>query len=273
MGSFKAAFCQFAVSGDILTNSKWIVSFMKEASGKGADIVHFSECALGGYAGVDIAGFDRYDWALLDSETEKIKLLAAELGIWVVLGTNYRDQESAAVHNSLLLINEQGQVCGRYDKRFCTPGDIVHYQPGEHFTTFEFKGVKCALLICYDLRFPELYRELKKMNVECVFQSFYNARQEEPSVHSHIMRQTMQCRAATNYFWVSMTNSCAKISPYPCCFIQPDGKIIAQLKDHEPDMGIQTVDTSRRFYDASAPYRDLAIKGILSNRCEYKKQR
>lgn len=268
-GEFKVALCQFDISDDIVENSGWIRSFIKESAEKKVDIVHFSECALGGYAGIDFESFDDYDWQLLESHIGKIKELAAEFRIWVILGTNYKDEQTQIIHNSLLLINQQGEITGRYDKRFCTSVDIKHYQPGEHFTIFELNGVKCALLICYDLRFPELYRELKKMDVQCVFQSFYNARQDGPSVHTHIMRQTMQCRAATNYFWVSMTNSSARWSPYPSCFIQPDGKIAANLEKETPGLMVQTVDTKIKFYDASEPYRDLAMSGALSNKSKY----
>ncbi len=265
MGKINIGLCQFPVSGDIEANSRRIRAFINEAAEKGTDIVHFSECALGGYASADIADFEDYDWQMLQLHTEKILRLAAEKRVWVVLGTNYKAPETGFIHNSLLLINNTGEIADRYDKRFCTPSDIVFYQPGEHFVIFELGGICCSLLICYDLRFPELYRELKKMGVECIFQSFYNARQSQPSVHTDIMQQTMQCRAATNYFWVSMTNSCAPISPYSSCIIRPDGKITAKLEDETPGLIVETIDTSQEFYDASAPYRNLAISGILSN--------
>ena len=270
MSKINVGLCQFEVGSDIEANSLQIRAFISEAAEKGADIVHFSECALGGYGSVDITDFAGYDWQLLDLHTEKISHLAAEKGVWVVLGTNYRDKTTGAIHNSLLLIDRNGKKIARYDKRFCTPGDIEFYQPGQHFVVFELDGVCCALLICYDLRFPELYRELKKMGVQCIFQSFYNARQTQPSVHSDIMQQTMQCRAATNYFWVSMTNSCAPICPYSSCLIRPDGKIVAKLKDETTSMMVETIDTSLEFYDASKPYRNLAINGILSNISEYR---
>ncbi len=266
MGQIKTAICQFEVGTDITANSGWIQSFLKEAAENGADIVHFSECALSGYAGVDFVNFEGFDWNFLDVQTEIIKKLVASLGIWAIIGTSHYNPDEPRPNNSLYLIDPGGRIALRYDKRFCTPTDIAYYMPGERFATFELNGVKCALLICYDLRFPELYRELKKMDVECVFQSFYNARQDAPSVHTDIMRQTMQCHAATNYFWVSMTNSCAPICPYPSCFIQPDGKIAAQLKDETPAMMIQTIDTTKQFYDASALYRNLAMQGILTNR-------
>jgi predicted amidohydrolase len=126
-------------------------------------------------------------------------------------------------------------------------------------------GVKCSLLICFDLRFPELYRELYKHKVNCILQSFYNARQKGPSVHTHIMRQTMQCRAATNHFWVSMSNSSGYYAPYPSCFIQPDGKIVCQLRPNRPGLMVNTVDLNRTFYDPMADFRTIAIRGRLHN--------
>ena len=122
-----------------------------------------------------------------------------------------------------------------------------------------------SLLICFDLRFPELYRKLYKQGVDCVFQSFYNARQKGPSVHTHIMRQTMQCRAATNHFWVSMANASGYYSPYPSCFIRPDGMIVGQLRSNRPGMIVNTVDVKRKFYDPMKNFRDMAIAGTLNN--------
>ena len=126
-------------------------------------------------------------------------------------------------------------------------------------------GVKCALLICFDVRFPEIYREVYQQGVHCVFQSFYNARQKGPSVHSDIMRQSMQCRAASNHLWVSMCNSSAHYSPYGSCFIRPDGKIVQQLKRNRPGLMINSVDLHESFYDPMEPYRDMAMSGRLNN--------
>ncbi len=265
-GVLKIATCQFDVSESILENAQWITNLMVKAKEAGASIVHFSECALSGYASVDFFTFEDYNWHALASNLNRIRNLARELEIWVVLGSSHLEGNQEKPFNSLYLIGPDGEIVDRYDKRFCTPAGIEYYSPGEHFTVFEINGVKCSLLICYDLRFPELYRELKKLDVDCIFQSFYNARQTKPSVHTHIMRQTMQCRAATNYFWVSMTNSSAPISPYSSCFIQPDGYILDSMESETAGLIVNTVDLSKTFYDASGPYRDLAMAGKLSNK-------
>jgi predicted amidohydrolase len=270
----KIATCQFAVGKDIRRNARQICEFLHKAKKAKADIVHFSECALSGYVGTDFPSFAGFDWDLLGEETEKIMSLASKLGLWVVLGSTHRltpdknirgQAEPNKPHNSLYLINPQGKIVDRYDKRFCTKGDLRRLTPGDHFVYFTIDKVKCSLLICFDLRFPEIYRELYKQKVNCVFQSFYNARQKGPSVHTHIMRQTMQAHAATNHFWISMSNASGYYSPYPSCFIQPDGVIVRQLKANRPGLMVNTVDMSKKFYDPMADFRDLAIAGILGN--------
>ena len=261
----KVATSQFAVSSSIKRNSRTICELLRKAKKSKADIVHFSECALSGYVGTDFPNFDGYDWGLLREETEKIMALAAKLGLWVVLGSTHRLTGPNKPHNSLYVINPKGRIVDRYDKRFCTKGDLRRLTPGNRFAYFTINGVKCSLLICFDLRFPEIYRDLYKQKVNCIFQSFYNARQKGPSVHTHIMRQTIQCRAATNYFWISMANASGYYSPYPSCFIQPDGKIARQLRANRAGLMVNTVDLKKKFYDPMADFRDMAIAGKLRN--------
>jgi predicted amidohydrolase len=264
-GVLKIATCQFAVGKGIGRNGRQICGFLRKAAKAKADIVHFPECALSGYVGTDFPSFAGYDWDLLKEETLKIMALASKLGLWVVLGSTHRLTESNRPHNSLYLISPQGEIIDRYDKRFCTRQDLRRMTPGDHFVFFTINGVQCSLLICFDLRFPELYRQLYKKGVNCIFQSFYNARQKGPSVHTHIMRQTMQCHAATNHFWVSMANASGYYSPYPSCIIAPDGKIVRQLRANRPGIMVNTVDLSQKFYDPMAEFRDMAIAGALGN--------
>ena len=264
-GKIRIATCQFAVGASIRRNANRIRSFMRRARRARAEIVHFSECALSGYAGAEIKSTDHLDWNLLHAETQSIMDLARHLKLWLVLGSTHRLTAPRKPHNSLYVINPKGQIVTRYDKRFGTPRDLDHYTPGNRFVTFNLNHVRCSLLICYDLRFPELYRELKKLKVQCIFQSFYNARQPGRSIHSDIMRQTMQCRAATNYFWISMTNSSAHYSPYASALIGPDGKIIDQLPLNRAGIMINSIDFTKEYYDAAGPFRHAALKGALGN--------
>jgi len=62
-----------------------------------------------------------------------------------------------------------------------------------------------------------------------------------------------------------MSNSSEYYSPYPSCFIEPDGKIAGQLEFNTAGIMTNTLNTGKRYYDPSAKFRDLAIKGILTN--------
>lgn len=259
-GKLAVATCQFPVSADISENAHWIRRQMSAARLQHADVVHFPECALSGYAGTDYKTMDEFNWDTQKKELESILRLAKELHVWVVLGATHRLSGDNKPHNSLYVINDSGKIIDRYDKRFCTKGDLKHFSPGDHFVTFEINGVKCGCLICYDIRFPELYRQYQKDGVRLMFHSFYNARQKEGSIHPKIMPPTAQARAATNNMFLSVNNSCAQRS-WQSIFVTPDGLIEKQLELDEPGVMVNLVDTSRDYYDASEPFRADAING------------
>lgn len=263
-GKLKIASCQFPVSADIRENYRWIESQVLEAKLKKADVVHFPECALSGYPGSDMKTLENFKWDELFSATDSLKALAKELKIWIVLGSMHRLSGSNKPHNSLYLINPEGEIADRYDKRFCTGGDLNYFSPGDHFVTFNINGVNCGLLICFDIRFPELYRQYSKLNADVIFQSFYNARQKKGGIHPVIMHITAQAMAASNYFYMSLTNSSAKES-WPCYFITPDGLVQNRLQDNVPGILISDIDISAKYYDASKPYRADAIDGKLNS--------
>lgn len=257
----RIATCQFSECWFPRRNAAIIRRYMATAKRRRADIIHFHEGALSGYMG-DIAS-KRYDWSALREQTELIMAEAKRLGLWVVLGSAHPLTPPHRPHNSLYLISPQGRIVDRYDKRFCMPAETDVYTPGDHFVTFKVKGVTCGLLICFDLRFPELYRELLKLGVQVLLQSFSNARTAGPGIHEHIMPQTMQARAASNGMWLSGANSSAYYSRYPSVLIRPDGCIEAKLSKNCAGIMVNAIDTSREFYDPAAEFRPLAMKGQL----------
>ncbi|MDA1349610.1 MAG: carbon-nitrogen hydrolase family protein [Chloroflexi bacterium] len=257
------ATCQFPVSEHIPKNSRYIQNQIAEAKRLGADIVHFSELALSGYGGVEYDSLDELDWPALERETQAVLDCIRREKVWVLLGSTHRLSPEYKPHNSTYLIDPSGKVVDRYDKRFCTAGDLNHYTSGDHFVTFDINGVKCGLLICYDIRFPELYREYRRMGVQVMFHSFYNARAQGRNIHTTIMRPSLQERAATNYMWVSANNSSGYYQSWPSVFIRPNGEIAQSLRQHKAGAMVNIADTTEEFYDASAPFRDRALSNIL----------
>ncbi|MBL7700242.1 MAG: carbon-nitrogen hydrolase family protein [Chitinophagaceae bacterium] len=263
-GKITVASCQFPVSADIQQNLHWIAEQMIEAKTKKATIVHFPECALSGYPGTDMTSLDNFNWKELGSATDSVASLAKKLEIWVVLGSMHRLSGRNKPYNSLYLITPEGVIADRYDKRFCTSTDLEYFTPGDHFVNFTLNGVSCGLLICYDVRFPELYRGYSALGTRVIFQSFYNAKSAAGSIHPLIMPVTAQANAASNYFYMSLTNSSAPES-WPCHFLTPDGLIQNKLEKNIPGILISVIDTSVEYYDASGEFRRDAIKGKLNS--------
>lgn len=260
----RIATCQFPVSADVAANGEWILRQMSEAKAGGAEVVHFPETALSGYAGVDHDSLAQFPWDRQREEFAKIQQAARNLGVWVILGATHQLTGDHKPHNSLYVIDANGAIVDRYDKRFCTTGDLKYYSPGDHFVTFELKGIRCGLLICYDIRFPELYRQYAKLGVRVMFHSFYNARQKEGSIHPKIMPPTAQAYAAANAMFISLNNASARHS-WESRFVTPDGLITAALTLDEPGVMINVVDTTKYYYDASGPFRPNAIEGTLNS--------
>ncbi|MFB3891218.1 MAG: carbon-nitrogen hydrolase family protein [Phycisphaerae bacterium] len=264
----RIATCQFSEDWNPTRNAVIMRRYIAAAARKGADVVHFHECALSGYFGGGMTknGYDpkNYDWAVLRIATESILAEAARRRVWVVFGSSHPLTPPHKPHNCLYVVSPRGKIIDRYDKRFCTEGDLEVYSPGDHFVSFTINGLTCSCLICYDLRFPELYRELARMGVRVLFDSFHNGRHKDAGIWAKIMRQTAQAHAGINAMWISMPNSSAYFSCWPSVFITPDGRIARQLRHNAPGLMVNTVDPAKKYYDASGPYRALALRGILN---------
>ncbi len=264
-GVLRVATCQFPVSADVHANAEWIRAQMREARQQGADIAHFSESALSGYAGVDIPTLKGFDWELLTGETESILALAADLKLWVVLGSMHRLSDGHKPHNCLYVVNPGGKIVDRYDKCFCTRSDLRHYSPGDHFATFEINGVRCGLLICYDLGFPEMYRQYAKRGVRVMFHSFYNARSKNLAArHAEHAPLLGRARAICNGMFVSMSNTCGPYG-WPSYLITPDGAIVGKLTAEKQEIMVNTIDSRKKYRDSTRVFRLRAIDGKFSS--------
>ncbi len=291
MSRLTVATCQFDVSADIPANAAQIKRQMRLASRRGARVAHFPEGALSGYAGTDFATFDGFDWETLRQATGDITGTARSLGIWLVLGSAHQLTGANKPHNSLYVIDDSGRIVDRYDKRFCSgsadglTGDLAHYSPGSHFCVWVIDGVRCGALICYDYRYPELYREYARRGVSLVFHSFHaaNAPRERVAAigaaigtryrslnraptHTYpgiTMPAAMTAAAASNHVWISCPNSSAVESCWPAFFVRADGITTGRLRRNVPGVLLSAVDTSEELYDSTGPWRRGALSGTL----------
>ncbi len=284
----KIATSQFSVSSKIEDNKKRILAQIDEAKNLSANLIHFPEGSLSGYAGVDFENFDGFDWDELTKATSDIIKKIKESGIWVVIGSAHR-LENHKPHNCLYIIDNAGQIVDRYDKMFCAgtnqenTEDLLHFSPGDHFSTFSLNGINCGVLICHEYRYPELYREYKKKEVEIMFHS-YHAGNMTPTRQANMEKEvgekfftinngrtipeitmpaTMISYAANNYMWISCSNTSATESCWASMIVRPDGVVVGRLDKNRDGILIAEIDTDIEYYDSTKYWRDRAMNGIF----------
>ncbi len=285
----RVATSQFPVSSDIERNTRYVLRQMQRARASGAHVVHFCEGALSGYAGTDFRSFREFDWPLLDSCSRQVMERAADLRLWVILGSSHPLSGGRKPHNCVYVISDRGRIMDRYDKRFCTgdragrSGELAHYTPGDHACVFTVRGVRCAVLICHEYRYPELAREYKKRGVQVIFHSFHagnvsperlqfmqaqvgrdHHRLNGGTTYPEItMPAAAQASAASSHVWISCSNSSARYSCWPAFFVRADGVIIGRLRRHVAGILISDVDTRQPLYDSTQVWRPRAMRGVL----------
>ena len=91
-----------------------------------------------------------------------LRALARDAHVALVGGVPIR--EGGSCYNMAFLIDAQGEVVAEYRKqrvfRYAREGE--HYVSGESACVAELNGVRIALLICFDLRYPELFRAVAR---------------------------------------------------------------------------------------------------------------
>ncbi len=103
--------------------------------------------------------------------------LASKYGLWIVAGTiPLICDDGEKIRSSCLLYDDQGAQVGRYDKIHLFDVEIVDssesytesevIQPGDSIVVIDTPFGRLGLAICYDLRFPELFRQLLDQQVE-----------------------------------------------------------------------------------------------------------
>jgi formamidase len=102
--------------------------------------------------------------------TQRLGEIARETGLWLVPGSLYERAADGRIHNTVVVLNPEGQLVARYRKVFpWQPHE--HSAPGGEFVTFEIPQIgRVGLAVCYDGAFPETYRQLAWLGAEVVLQ-------------------------------------------------------------------------------------------------------
>ena len=140
----------------------------RQAAAAGARLIVTPECS-------NIVQRDRaklFD-ILAPPETDIVVLglraLAAELGVWILIGSALVRRPDGKAANRSILVGPDGGVRATYDKIHMFDVDLPTgerhressaYEPGDKAVVAEAAGAKLGLTICYDVRFPAMHRAL-----------------------------------------------------------------------------------------------------------------
>jgi predicted amidohydrolase len=166
--SFRAGLIQMRTGRDVARNLEDSTRLIREAAGQGAQYVQTPEFTVL----MEATSREWFAGTMPEEGNPAIahfSQLARELSLWLHLGSMSVLLPSGKIANRSYLFAPTGEVAARYDKIHmfdAAPGSGESYRESKHFQAGD-KGVvadlpwgKLGLTICYDLRFPNLYRSL-----------------------------------------------------------------------------------------------------------------
>jgi nitrilase len=167
----KVAAIQMTSGHVVHDNLAAAAGLLREAKESGADIA----CLPENFSFIGLKDADKLAVAEADGEgpiQDFLRTTARALKMWILAGTTViRGDSATRVANTSLLIDADGKRVARYDKihlfDVCIPGrddekylESTHVMPGGRAVVADTPVGRLGMSVCYDMRFPELYREL-----------------------------------------------------------------------------------------------------------------
>jgi deaminated glutathione amidase len=253
MTAFKAACVQLNSGNDMAANLLAAETFIRSAAADGANLIMLPEYA------VMMDGSGR---VMRDNSPEedahpalaKFRALAQELQAWLLVGSLTIKADDERMINRSYLISAAGEIAAHYDKIHMfdvtlPSGKVIRessaYRPGDRAVIGDTPWGALGMSICYDLRFPQLYRALAKAGA--LFLAVPSSFQRETGVsHWHAL---LRARAIENLSYVFAPAMCGEHPGNRTTYghsliIDPWGKIIAELGD-EPGVALAEIDVDQ----------------------------
>ena len=206
----------FPVTGDGEHNFSTICAAAERAAEAGAELLLFPECALTGYPPRDIPSSAAADFPRLAEMHAALHKLSDARNLALIVGSMVPAENG--VRNAVMIFRP-GEEPLIYAKRALWGWDRDNFVPGDAPGVFSFRGWKIGVRICYEVRFPEYFRELYRT------------------------------RAVENVFPVLSANAIAPYPGAPTMLCDASGRILVEnppdaphlllfdLSKHKPDFG------------------------------------
>ncbi|WP_426238702.1 carbon-nitrogen hydrolase family protein [Pararhizobium sp. DWP1-1-3] len=227
-------------SGDTAANLARIEQAAREAQAKGASLLITPELGLTGYGAGDIIRelAEPADGPLV----KQLQHISTETGIAVIAG--FAEKADGTIFNSAVYVDgsaapviyRKSNLYGDYERGlFSAP------EPGT--VLFDHRGVKCGMLICYDVEFPENVRRLALAGADAVLvPTALPAGYSGTFISDHMI----QTRAFENQVFVAYINHCGADERFTFAgssrIAAPDGSLLANALPHGETLMVVTID-------------------------------
>jgi omega-amidase len=156
----KIAVAQISCSlGDPDANLLKVRDFSRRAKEVGAELIVFPEMTDTGYS-MPVIRAHASHWT--SGFVPGVQEIAAKFSIAIVCGVS--EQDDTSIYNSLVFVDQHGKIAAKYRKTHLYAVAPVEEQKcfasGDTFASFALGDLRFGFSICYDLRFPEMYRKL-----------------------------------------------------------------------------------------------------------------
>ncbi|GAB3702114.1 carbon-nitrogen family hydrolase [Halorubrum pallidum] len=241
--------------GAVSTNVDRALDRVRTAAVAGADVVVLPELFDVGYFAFD--SYARVAESLAGERLSKFAAVAADEGVHVLAGTVVEDLAASAadgidvpatdgIANTAVLFDRAGDRRLVYRKRHLFgygSEETDRMVPGESTPVVEIDGVRVGVTTCYDLRFPEQFRELTDAGVDCVL-----VPSAWPYPRIEHWRTLGRARAIENLAYVAAVNGSGEFGEDALCgrttVYDPWGTTLASAGD-EPTTLTADVDPDR----------------------------
>jgi len=152
----------------------------------------------------------KIDPALADEDGARTKALfsalAKELHVNIVAGS-VANRRAGKLYNTAYAFDRSGCCVVQYDKThlFSPMGECEAFERGASLARFALDGARCAVIVCYDLRFPELARTLALPGLDVLF-----VVAQWPRTRLSHLSVLSRARAIENQAFVALCNSCGE---------------------------------------------------------------
>lgn len=219
---------QFPMSGDIDQNLEHIKTGIDSAAKQGVRLLVFPECALTGYPPEDIKSVSDIDFTKVEDGISQLQTLAVENGMYIVVGTAERFEWK--YYNSALIFSPNCEKIAPYRKRALWGWDLDNFEQGDNGSgVFTADGYRVGVRICYEVRFPEYFRELYKEKTDLDVVLFCDKSEKESPERYDLIKAHLRTRAVENVCSIVAVNNCAMWQTAPTIAMD-DGLVVDELE-------------------------------------------